>query len=130
MVMFIFNYIFKSLVSWVMSYVLYALGVLYITEKASAEFGYDLDFFDMFRGQIMSGIDLAKGFAEGQVKDQIKSTTGVSLFGKYSGTIPSVPKTVKQMTNMSSDNLRDSLAHDPDSFQKLANLGGQYNRSR
>ena len=128
--MFIFNWIFKSLVSWIMSYVLYGLGVLYITEKASAEFGYDLDFFDMFRDQIMYGVNFVKGFAEGQVKDQIKNTTGLSLFEKYPGTVPNVPKTVNQMTKMSADNLRDSLAHDPNSFHNLATLGGKYNKMK
>ena len=102
--MFIFNWIFKSLVSWVMSYVLYGLGVLYIVEKASSEFGYELDVFDMFRDQIMGGVGAIKDFAEGKVKDQVKSSIGLSLFGN-----PGIPKNINQMKKMSGDNLRKSL---------------------
>lgn len=119
--MFIFNWIFKSLVSWVMSYVLYGLGVLYIVEKASSEFGYELDVFDMFRDQIMGGVGAIKDFAEGKVKDQVKSSIGLSLFGN-----PGIPKNINQMKKMSGDNLRKSLGSNPTEFDKFSEIGGNY----
>ena len=109
--MFLFNWIFKSVLSMIMSYVLYGLGVLYIIEKTSSEFGYELDVFDMFRDQIMSGVDFVKEFATGKVKDSI----GLSSFGDGSVVINKPGNLAKY----SGPEIRDHFLTNPGNLKKV-----------